>query len=66
LCVFTLILDIYLVVAIFGLLISLVFAPFRSYPYSTLWWGPGWAGIVVGFILAYLLYPHCGFLHLPI
>ena len=63
LCILALLIDIYLVVSVIGLVLSFFFEAVRQ-PY---WWGArGWVGIVVAFIIAYLLYPHCGFLRLPL
>jgi hypothetical protein len=67
LCILTLLIDIYLIVGVIGLILALVFAPFRAAPYGQWFWGPpSWVGLVVAFILAYLFYPHCGFLKLPL
>lgn len=60
LCIITVVLNAYLVLALIGFVISLFFIPARAYPY---WWGPrGWSGLGFAIIWSILFYSHCGFL----
>lgn len=61
-CWAVLVVNIYLVVGIFGLIIGAVYQPWQN-PY---FWGPRiWVGLVVAAIISMLFAPHCGFLRLP-
>ena len=66
LCIATLLINVWLIVAVIGLVVGVFYAPFRAAPYGVWLWAPaGWGAIVVAIIWSFLFYPHCGFLRLP-